>query len=241
MGLNRPTFKVDVAANKKATEKKSVFYDLKPDTTTRVRVLPPTNEQGLLFTLVCNHFKLRNDEGFGMALACLDEHGTEDTGQECYLCNLVEFLRKGDKTDQKLAGDLNAAKRWYMQCLIYDKASEGYIGPKLIGLSRTTADAVQSILVSQDDVGDDYFCDPDAGQDLTITRTGSGMKTRYTVAPTGKKASLDDTFPGWEEKIIVDVEKVMDLRIHDMDDQKKAVNRSFGDALDWEAIQDAIG
>jgi len=241
MALNRPTYRVNVAANKKATEKKSVFFDIKPDTTNRLRVLPPVTEDGLLFTLVSNHFKLKSDEGFGMALACLHEHGTADTGEDCYLCELVNYLRKGDKADQKVARDLAASKRWYMQCLVYDKASESYGSPKLVGLSRTTAEAVQDILNSQADVGDDFFCDPDKGQDLIITRKGSGMQTRYTVAPTGKKASLDDTFPGWEEKIMTDVLKVIDLRIHDVDDQKKAAYRSFGDALDWEAIQEAIG
>lgn len=241
MGANRPTFRVDVAANKKATEKKSVFYDLKPDTTNRLRILPPVSEDGLLFTLVSNHFRLKSDEGFGMALACLGEHGTADTGDDCYLCNLVNLLRKGDKADQKVAKDLAASKRWYLQCFVYDKAADNYFGPKLVGLSRTTAEAVQDILNSQADVGDDFFCDPDQGQDIIITRKGSGMNTRYTVSPTGKKMSLDDVFPGWEDKIMTDIMKVIDLRIHDQDDQKKAAYRSFGDALDWEAIQSEIG
>ncbi len=241
MALNRPSFKVDVAANRKATEKKSVFYDLKPDTTTRVRVLPPVSEDGLLFTLVSNHFKLKSDEGFGMALACLRQHGIEETGEECYLCNLSKFLRKGDKADQKVAGDIRASQRWYLQCLVYDKTEESYFGPKLVGLSRTTAEAVQDILTDQDEAGDDYFCDPDKGQDLLIKRKGAGMNTKYSVSASGRKAALDDVYPGWEEKIITDVMEVIDLRIHDMDDQKKAAYRTFGDTLDWETIQTEVG
>ena len=241
MALKRPTYKVNVAANKKSTEKKSLFYDLAPDTTTRVRILPPTNEDGLLFTLVANHFKLKAPEGFGMALSCLEQHGNPDVGEDCYLCNLVNYLKKGDKSDEKIADLLAVAKRWYIQVLVYDKVAEGYVGPKLIGLSRTTAEKVQDILVSQNDVDDDLFCDPDAGQDLTIARTGSGMKTRYSVAPTGKKMSLDDAFPGWEDKIIVDIHEAMELKVRDIDEQKKAVVRTFGDELDWEAIQEAIG
>lgn len=242
MALNRPTFKVDIAANKKATEKQSIFRDLVPDTTTRVRVLPPTNEEGVLFTIVRNHFKLKASEGFGMALACLGQHGNDDVGENCYLCNLVDFLKKGDKSDQKIADLLYPSKRWYIQCLVFDKSVEGYVGPKLIGLSRTTADKVQDILTAQDDVGDDFFCDPDKGQDITITRTGSGRTTtRYSVAPTGKKESLDDTFPGWEDKILTDVEAKMDLKIYDINEQKKVALRTFGDELDWEAIQEAIG
>ena len=68
MALNRPTFKVNVGANKKATERKTVFYDIKPDTTVRLHVPPPVTEDGMIFTKITNHFKLKNDEGFGMAL-----------------------------------------------------------------------------------------------------------------------------------------------------------------------------
>ena len=241
MALNRPSFKVNVAANKKATEKKSIFFDLLPDTTNRLRILPPTNEDGLLFTLVANHFKLKAPEGFGMALACLEEHGNSEVGESCYICDLVKLLEKGDKSDKNVADLLSVAKRWYIQVLVYDKAESAYFGPKFVGLSRTTAEKLQEILVSQDEVEDDYFCDPDAGQDIVITRKGSGMATRYSVAPTGKKAKLDDIFPAWEDKIYMDPLDAFDLKVRDIDDQKKAVYRTFDDELDWEAIQEQLG
>lgn len=240
MGLNRPTFSVNISANKKATAKKSVFYDLAPDTATRVRVLPPVTEDGMLFTVVANHFKLKNEEGMGTALACLREHGNDEIGTECYLCELSSFLRNGDKGDKKISNDIYASRRWYLQCLIYDK-DDGYFGPKLVGLSRTTAEKVQNVLTTQDDVGDDYFCDPDKGQDLVITRTGSGLKSRYDVQPTGKKVALDEIFPEWETQILTDVYKAIDLKIFDVDEQKKTALRTFGDEVDWEAVQEAIG
>ena len=97
MGLNKPTFKVNVAASKKSTERKTLFLDIKPDTSVRLRILPPVTEDGMIFAKAVNHFKLKNEEGFGLALACLDEHGDENTGTSCYLCNLVKMLRNGDK------------------------------------------------------------------------------------------------------------------------------------------------
>jgi len=241
MALSRPTFKVNIAANKKSCEKQSIFYDLKPDTTTLCRILPPTNEDGLLFTLVANHFKLTAPEGNGMALSCLEQHGNPDIGESCYLCNLVEILKRGDKEEQAIADAIYVAKRWYIQALVFDKANNEYIGPKLIGLSRTTADAVQNILVTQDDLDQDYFCDPDKGQSLSIRRNGSGIKTRYVVSVTGKQESLDDIFPGWEGKILEDPESKMDLKVYDVNEQKKVLLRTFGDKLDWDSIQAKIG
>jgi hypothetical protein len=242
MALNKPTFKVNVGANARTTERKTVYYDLKPDTRTRLRVLPPVTEDGLIFTKVTNHFKLKNEENFGMALACLEDHGNDETGEVCYLCELVKYLKKtGDKGDAKIAGDLKCNPRWYMQALIYDESTGEYVGPKLVGLSKTTAEAVNEILVNQEDSGDDFFCDPENGQDLVITRKGSGLNTRYTVAPTGNKASLDDIFPAWEEKIITDIYAAIDLKVQDQDGQKRAVYRTFDDDLDWEAIQENVG
>lgn len=242
MALNKPTFKVNVGANRKATARKSIFHDIKPDTTVRMRIMPPVTEDGMIFTKVVNHFRLKNDEGYGMALGCLREHGNDETGEACYLCDLVKFLEStGDKGDSKVAGLLRASPRWYVQAFIYDKESKEYFGPKLVGVSKTTADAINEILIAQEDSGDDFLCDPENGQDLTITRKGSGLNTKYTVMPTGQKANLDDTIPGWEDKIIDDVYAAIEQKIEDVDGQKRAVARTFDDELDWESIQANIG
>lgn len=241
MALQKPTFKVNIAASKKSTERKTIFQDIKPDTSVRLRCAPPVTEDGMIFTKVVNHFKLKNEEGFGLALACLEEHGNDDTGENCYLCNLVRMLKGGDKAEVKIAKEMRGSPRWYMQAWVYDKDTGLYIGPKLVGLSKTTAEALTDILVSQDESGDDYFCDVENGQDIVITRRGSGLDTKYTVAPTGKKMPLSEVCPNWEDKIIMDVHAAMELKLEDPDGQKKAVYRTFEDELDWEAIQDQIG
>ena len=241
MALNRPTFRVNIAASKKSTERKTLFADIKPDTSMRLRCAPPVTEDGMIFAKVTNHFRLKNEEGFGLALACLEEHGNEDTGESCYLCQLVSMLKGGDKGDQKIASEMRASPRWYMQAWIYDKEAESYYGPKLVGISKTTAEAVNDILVAQDESGDDYFCDVDNGQDIVITRRGSGLNTKYTVMATGAKMPLSEVCETWEEKIIQDVFGALELKLEEPDGQKRAVYRTFEDELDWEKIQDAIG
>lgn len=241
MALTKPTFKVNIAASKKSTERKTLFADIKPDTSMRLRIAPPVTEDGMIFAKVTNHFRLKNEEGFGLALACLEEHGNDDTGESCYLCGLTRLLKNGDKGDVKIGSELRASPRWYAQAWIYDKESDTYTGPKLVGLSKTTAEAVNDILVMQEESGDDFFCDVDHGQDIVITRRGSGLNTKYSVQATGKKMSLVDVCPDWEEKIIRDVYGALELKLEDPDGQKRAVYRTFEDELDWEKIQDQLG
>lgn len=241
MALKKPTFKVNVAASRKSTERKTLFADIKPDTTMQLRVAPPVTEDGMIFAKVTNHFRLKNEEGFGLALACLEEHGDKDTGEDCYLCSVQKILRNGDKAEQKIADSIKASPRWYLQAWIFDKESNTYIGPKLVGVSKTTAEAINDILVAQEDSGDAYFCDVEKGQDIRITRRGSGLNTKYTVAPTGKQMPLSKVCSNWEEKIIMDVYGALELKIQDPDEHKRALFRTFEDEIDWDNIQDLIG
>lgn len=236
MAVKRPkVFKPNRAANKNATKKKTIFYDLKPDTTTRVRVVPPLNEDGLIFTKATNHYGVQNEDGFNIAPACLVEHGDGD----CWLCNLVNYLYStGDKGDEKIARDLRPSSKWYVQGFVWD--GENYDGPFLVGLSKTTADKVNDIFDQLEAMDEPFFCDPDEGVDLVITRKGSGFSTTYSVMPGNKKSSLDDLVPGWGEKVFADVIEKLDPRIMDAAAMRDAVVRTYGDALDWEVIDKEV-
>lgn len=245
-GINKPIFKLNLKANIESTTRKTVFYDLKPDTATRLRVVPPVDESGMIFTKSVNHFKLKNDEGFGIALACLEEHGTDETGENCFLCRLTKHLfSTNDKGDAKIAKEISASSRWYLQAYIAQKQEDGtleYLGPKLVGLSKTTAERISGLLATQDTVGDDYFCDVENGQDLVITRQGSGFKTKYTVDLAGKKVNLNEIVPDWNEedgkrRLITDVYDALNLKAVTPQEQSEAVLRTFGDEIDWEAVE----
>jgi len=241
---NRGIFKVNVKANIESTKRKTVFYDLKPDSTTRMRVIPPVDDSGMIFAQSVNHFKLKNEDGFGIALACLNVHADDADTNPCFLCRLVEYLRNtGDKSDAKIAKDLAASSRWYMQAFIAEKGEDGelsYLGPKLVGLSKTTAEAVSGLLADQDKVGTPLFCDPEQGQDIVITREGSGFQTKYRLSQTSQIANLDNVIPGWEDKILTDVYESLNLKIVTPDEQVTAVMRTFGDALNWDEIEEAL-
>ena len=76
----RKGHKVNVKASVRATASDSIFLDIKEDTTVRVRFLPPSTEDGALFTKVVNHFKLTTDDSppRGMAVACLHHFKGEE-------------------------------------------------------------------------------------------------------------------------------------------------------------------
>lgn len=229
MALNRPTFKPSVAANRKAAKKKSVFWDLLPDTITRVRVVPPLTEDGIIYTKAVNHFGFKNDEGIGIAPACLNEHGDGD----CFICELVEYLYStGEKAAEKIAKRISAKTKWHIQGFVWDGVE--YVGPHLIGLTKTTAEALNDIMDQQEQTDTPFFCDPDEGQDVAITRKGSQLSTKYSVNTAGKPCALDDIVPDWQEKVFTDVLGAIAPRILTPEAMREAAEREYGDEIDWE-------
>lgn len=235
-GLQRPKiYKPNRAANKNLTKKKTIFWDLKPDTTTRVRVVPPLNEDGLIFTKATNHYGVKNEDDFNIAPACLVEHGDGN----CYMCDLVNYLYStGDKGDEKLARDLSGRSKWYVQGFVWD--GEKYDGPYLVGLSKTTAEKVNDVFDQFESLGEPDFCDPDEGVDIVITRKGQRLNTSYSVMPGNKKSALDDIVPDWADRVFSDVLEKIDPRMMTRAEQREAVVRTYGDALDWEIIDKEI-
>lgn len=235
----RSGFRVNVKANVESTRSDSIFIDIKPDTTKRVRFLPPTTADGTLFTKIVNHFRLKTDDDppRGMAVACNDHFN----GEECYLCKLSKTLKKhGDKAERKIGDEIRASARFYAPVLEAEKDENGewVYGSKvkLIGLPKTAVEEVNAILVQQDMVGDDFFCDVEKGQDVLITRTGTGFSTKYKISLTGIKADFNEIAPDVEP--IADVVEACNLNMHDNESQREAAVRTFGDDLDWDALAD---
>jgi hypothetical protein len=227
MGLNAPKFhKPSVAASRKATARPTNFFDMKPDTTTRMRVVPPMNETGILFVKAVNHFGFKNEDGINIAPACLLSHTDEE---RCFMCDLTKYLFSVG--DQKLARRIGAKPKWFVQAFIWDGAE--YFGPKLVGLSKTTADQVLDILDQQEQTDIPFFCDPDEGHDLIITRKGSQLQTKYTVNAGGKPVALDKIVPDWKDRVWADMMEKIDPRIMTYEQQRETAVRSL-EGVDWE-------
>ena len=244
MAVKRPGFVPDIQANLNATKQSGLFRNVKEDETLVVRFFPPASEDGLLFRKARNHYKIKDDNNKPIALACLEEHGTEDTGYECWLCKLVLALGKGDTTEKEFGKQLRANDSHYAQVLEANKKDDGsfnYAGPFLLRLPKTAASSVNKIMGNQHMMGEPYFCDVDAGQNLMITRTGTGFNTEYHVDRSSSQTSLDDIFPAWAEKFFDDILGTVNLNIIDPSLQKKYAQLTFGDKLDWGMLEAECG
>ena len=236
----RRGYKVNVKANLETTKSDSIFVDIKQDSTRRLRFLPPVNEDGTLFTKIVNHFKLKSDDDppRGMAVGCNDHF----KGEPCYYCALSKTLKKhGDKAEKKIGDDIRASARYYAPVLVAEKNEDGEWEyeqkVKLVGLPKTAVDEISSILVQQQMVDDDYFCDADNGQDVLITRTGTGFNTKYKISLTGMKMPLSDVIED-EDAVegIDDVVEACSVNFQGYPEQRETAVRTFGDDLDWDAL-----
>jgi hypothetical protein len=226
---SRPGFKTNVEASVRSTAKRSVYFDLKPNSSSKLRFTPTSNEDGQLFFESSQHFKFTS-EGEKRAYACLAVHGNERTGTDCPIC---EYL---DAAVEILGGPGNAlvkshgaSNRWHAQ-IVPVIEGDTPVQTFIIGLSKTTAGKVNRILKMEQDNRKPLLTDPDKGQIIQIDRTGSGLNTKYEVLPTNVSLSLDEYFPGWEEKFI-NVEKELRLRIVEKDELLAAMEETFGDAI----------
>lgn len=227
--------KLNLSKTIATTARDGLFFDIKPDSRNVLRFLPPTQENGSLFFLNVNHFNLKSDEDKGMALACGDVHRND--GDDCYLCKVAEWLKRTGEDD--IAQKIRPSKNYYAQVLVGSKDAEGqwtFSGPKMVRFSQTGADAIIEILKAQELVDDDFACDPHNGQNIVFSRNGAGLQTKYSAQAMGNKNDLDEIFPGWESKLL-DIPEKLDMKIWDNDEMKAALVHTFGDVIDWDALE----
>ena len=244
----RKVFEPDVKANMDATKIDRFFMDIPKDQTVRVRIMPIIDESGLVFVRANNHYKMIGENGKGTALACLEKHGNVETGESCYLCELARKLAKfGDKAEAKIGKSILCSPRWYTQVLVAEETGRDdqdqpilkYTGPKLLGLPKTGADAVNTIMNNMRTAGQKSFTHPDEGQDLFLTRY-SGTPW-YSAERSGVVQPLVEICPEWEDKIMEDVPSEIDLKVVSREEQRQAAVRAFGDDLDWTALAEEYG
>jgi hypothetical protein len=241
MGLDRSSVvKPNVAANLNATAGKDLFHNLKADTTTAVRFLPTTHPTGMLFYVTNNHFKLldpNSDDGKKkIAVACGKEHGDEG---KCFFCELTEALKKtGRKAEKKLADDIKVSVRYNAQVLINEKVGDNFVytKPKLLGLPGGLSQEISQLLANMEMYNQSPFNDIEAGQDLLLTRTGSGFQTRYKADRSGMTTNLDEVSPGWDSDFIEDIYDALGLKVFTYDEQVAIARHTFGDSIDWSEL-----
>ena len=240
MSLKRPGFKPNLKANLESTKLDKLFVDIPKESSMLFRFYNPSLESGEIWFMVAQHFRLKTEEGRGMAIADLSVHGTEETGTIDYVSKLVDVLTKhGDKAELAIAKGLKTSYRWNAQVAVAEKQEDGTLtfkGPKILGLPRTGATAVNEVAIAADmagEVGGPF--DVDRGFNILVTRhPGTPW---YTAQRAGSPVSLDEIIPKWEESFISDLEDKVGLKVLTYDEQKEAVMRTYAAELDWDLLQ----
>lgn len=149
-----------------------------PEGDTRIRVMPPASEDAEDFWFrTGTHFGVGPDE---RAVPCPLLAGVRDS---CYLCQLVKKLSRGDEDEQAEADAMGASPRYLISIVDYTNPAAGVqVWRCPIRVFRK----LQKYRLNEDDYGD--MTDLEHGYDITVNRTGGGLKTEYDVTPARKNS-----------------------------------------------------
>jgi len=248
MALDRSAIqKPNVQANLNASKQGSKYVKVDENSTLRVRFLPTTHPEGLLTYTTVSHFKLKEeaDDGGvkGMALACLGQHG-DGSGEACYVCDLIKGINKtGDKAGMKIAKQLRGSTRYNYQVLVAEKQNDNtwkYGKPAILGLPKGASEDLAQLLANMELMGQPDYADVEKGQDILISRSGTGLSTKYRIDRTGEQVNLDEVYPGWENDFMEDMWDALNLRVFTRDAMKRAARFTFSEELDWETLGDSF-
>lgn len=236
-GAHKPKYNVDPVANAKITDRKGLFFKF-PVGNTSVRFLPQFNGQGSIFVRSVLHYTVKTEDmQRNIAPACLKEHGDG----ECYICDFIEWLEShDDKVLKEVAQQLRPNNALSVQAFVKNAAGE-WDGPVIIGVSSKLSQEMSNLLNMAKDNDLPYFCDPDMGETLVVTRTGSGkFDTKYQLMQTGKREPLSKLVPGWENKVFPDLWRKLEVKVLNPNEQKKALARTYPD-MPWREIEKKLG
>lgn len=246
--------KMNVAKNLESTASKMLFMDVPKDGMLYARFLPAVDgSNGEIWYLAESHFRLKDEEGKGIAVACNKRHGDGD----CYLCDLTDLLANSDDKNEVAIGkgkeSSKANKSWYAQVVLATKTGVDDDGVpifeygeeiKLLRLPKTGATAVNDIMTMQKEAGEPFFNDFDKGKLVVVKRQDTGEAfTKYSAMAAGVPVPLDVVFPMWEKKYIPDADTMwvkLDPRIMSCDEQKATATRTYPE-LSWGEITKELG
>lgn len=174
-------------------------YDKLQDGKNVRRVLWPKGDKESFYSEGYLHFGLGSD---GHSVATCPK--TFSSKNRCPICEYVEQLQQSkSKDDKKLAGDIKAKRRIYINVLSRDDEEET---PKVLPIGVTILKGILEAICDPD-YGD--ITDPEEGHDITITRKGKGINTEYSVLPKPKATKFSDELEESEvEEEMVDLDSL---------------------------------
>jgi len=170
----------------------SQFFSISPDTTSRIRILPPWTAEGenanLPFKKIYQHWDVGPESKRSICPAKMT-NGRE----RCYICEQIEEMKRTG--DDKRASRMRAGRRFVFQLIDRDdpvwhsmddavKEDPNLLGKPKIKLYSGPYSVQKDLVDLYNSVDWGDVCDPFEGVDLDLKRTGAGLKTEYKLTPT---------------------------------------------------------
>lgn len=193
------------------------------------RVLWPKGDKDNFYSEGYLHFGLGAE---GKSVATCPK--TWNSKEKCPICEYVEQLQQSkSKDDKKLANDIKAKRRIYINVLNRDDDEDGDT-PKVLPIGVTILKGLLETICDAD-YGD--ITDPEDGRDITITRKGQGLKTEYSVLPKPKSSeACEDKTPEELEEEMTDLDSLFIKKSYD--ELEDILNGEDGDSDDDEDNED---
>jgi hypothetical protein len=159
-------------------------YDKLKDGKNIRRILPPKGDSTVFYSEGFMHFGLGEDGK--TAVACLDTFG-----KKCPICEYLDSIKDSKSKDEKeFAQRARKTKRIYINVLNRDSDDEDE-KPVVLPIGKMILKQVIDVICDPD-YGD--ITDFEAGRDITITRSGKGLNTEYSVIVKPKETVASEQY-----------------------------------------------
>jgi hypothetical protein len=154
-------------------------------------------------------------------------------------CSVHDFCDKNkeskNKELKKLADDMKGKRRVYFNILDVDDKDKNDV-PQICSGGVSILQGILDVICDPD-YGD--ITDPEEGREVTITKTGKGLNTEYSVMPKPKTTQVDDIDEIMD--VAKDVEEVLRGMLKTNDEIKALLDGTEGEDPDGDDLNDEEG
>ena len=163
------------------------------------RILPPKGDSDMFYSEGFLHFGLGEDGK--TAVTCL-----KTFDKKCPICEYIDSIKNSkNKEDKEFVNNAKATKRIYINVLNRDSDDEEET-PKVLPIGKMILKQLIDIICDPD-YGD--ITDFDEGRDVTITKSGKGMNTEYSVLAKPKNSVASEQYDEEElDELLPDLESL---------------------------------
>lgn len=199
------------------------------------RILPPKGDSDMFYSEGYLHFGLGSDGK--TTVTCLDTFG-----KKCPICEYLDSIKNSkNKEDKEFLKNARKTKRIYLNVINRD-SDEDEETPKVLPIGNMILKQLIEIICDPD-YGD--ITDFNEGRDVTITKSGKGMDTEYSVLAKPKESiaseqlseeELDDAMPDLESLFIEKTEEEL-VAILTGEDVESDEEEAGGDDLEYDEME----